>query len=200
MLFFRELGFGLDEIGAIVARTGYERSTALARQRELLEAKAERLLTMIGAVETVIEREERGMKLTKEEMLEVFVDFDPTEHEDEAVRRWGGTDAHSESARRTSSYSKQDWEQMGREADEINGAFVALMDAGAPAGSEDAMALAERHRAHISKWFYECTPEIYAGLGRMYVTDPRFTENMDRVAPGLAVYLAEAIAANAAPR
>jgi hypothetical protein len=85
---------------------------------------------------------------------------------------------------------------MGREADEINDAFLALMEAGAPADSAEAMALAERHRSHISKWFYECTPEMHTGLGSMYVADSRFTENIDKAGEGLARYLSDAIAAN----
>ena len=59
------------------------------------------------------------------------------------------------------------------------------------------MDLAERHRAHITKWFYDRTPEIHAGLGQPYVADPRFTASIDETAPGLASYLSAAIAANA---
>ena len=58
--------------------------------------------------------------------------------------------------------------------------------------------MAERHRAYISKWFYECSPEIHRGLGEMYVADPRFTRNIDRAAPGLAQYMSAAIAAGTA--
>lgn len=196
VLFFRELGSGLEAIKEIVSRPGYDRSSALLRQRELLEAKAERLLEMIEVVDVVIESERQGMELNNEELLEVFDGFDPAEHEAEARERWGDTDAYQESARRTASYSKQDWEKLGREADEINTAFLVLMDAGVAADSPEAMTLAERHRAHISKWFYECTAEVHAGLGAMYVADPRFTENIDKAGPGLAQYLSDAIAAN----
>jgi len=195
VLLFRELGFGLVEIKEIVTRADYDRIAALLRQRGLLEARAERLLTMIDSVDTVIESERQGMTMDNESMLEVFGDFDPAEHEAEARERWGDNDAYQESARRTAAYTKQNWEQIGRENEEINDALIALMDAGAPAGSAEAMAVAERHRAHISKWFYECTPEIHAGLGRMYVADPRFTENIDQASPGLARYLSDAIAA-----
>jgi hypothetical protein len=55
--------------------------------------------------------------------------------------------------------------------------------------------VAERHRGHISKWFYQCSPEIHAGLGQMYVVDHRFTENIDKAKPGLAQYTSDAIAA-----
>jgi len=198
VLFFRELGFGLDEIKEIVSRSGYHRTGALLRQRELLESRAERLLAMIDSVDTVIEAERQGMDLDNEEMLEVFGDFDPAQHQAEAEERWGDRDAYAESARRTAGYTKQDWEQMGGEADDINQAMLALKDAGVAADSPEAMAVAERHRAHISKWFYECSPQIHSGLGAMYVADPRFTANIDKAGEGLAQYLSDAIAANTA--
>ncbi len=197
VLFFRELGFGLDAIKEIVDRPGYNRASALERQQGLLEAKADRLLAMIDAVEINIEMERKGMKLSNEDMLEVFGDFDPSEYEEETRVRWEETDAFQESAQRTAHYTKQDWEQMGREAEEINLALIHLMDGGIPADSTTAMKLAERHRAHISTWFYECTAEIHRGLGKMYVTDERFAETIDRAAPGLAKYLSDAIEANA---
>jgi DNA-binding transcriptional MerR regulator len=198
VLFFRELGFGLDEIRTIVEEPGYDRQTALANQRGLLEAKAERLLTMVDAVDAAIDAERRGITMNQEEMLEVFGDFDPTEYEQEARERWGDTDAYKQSARRTARYTKQDWERLGVEAAEINDAFIALMESGEPATSTEAMEVAERHRAHISKWFYECSLEIHQGLGQMYVADHRFTKNIDKAKEGLAAYMSEAIAANAA--
>ena len=70
--------------------------------------------------------------MTNEEMLEVFGDFDPSQYEEEAKQRWGDTDAYRESARRTAGYRKADWEQIGREGEEINAAFIALMAAGSP--------------------------------------------------------------------
>jgi len=76
--------------------------------------------------------------------------------------------------------------------------YDALMAAGeAPAG-EQAMGLAEEHRRHVSRWFYECTYEAHRGLAEMYVADERFKAYYDSMRPGLAAHLEEAIAANAA--
>ena len=70
-----------------------------------------------------------------------------------------------------------------------------MRDAGITPDSEEAGQLVDAHRAHISKWFYECTPEIHAGLGAVYVTDPRFKEKIDRAGEGLAESLSNAITA-----
>lgn len=197
VLFFRELGFSLEQIKEIVGRPGYHRAGALERHRALLARKAGHLRAMLHAVDAAIEAERRGTTMTNEEMLEVFGDFDPSQYEQEVEQRWGNTDAYRESARRTKSYTRADWQQIGREGAEINDAFLALMAAGVPADSPQARAAAERHRAHISKWFYDCSPEIHRGLGQMYLADPRFRENIDKAGTGLAAYMSAAIEAGA---
>jgi DNA-binding transcriptional MerR regulator len=197
VLFFRELGFPLEQIKEIVGAPSYHRAEALRRHHALLERKAGHLRALLDAVDAALEAQKRGTTMTNEEMLEVFGDFDPSQYEEEARQRWGDTDAYRESARRTAGYRKADWQQMGRDAQEINTACTALMAAGTPPDAPEARAVAEQHRAHISKWFYECTPEIHRGLGQGYVADPRFTKNIDKARPGLAAYMSAAITANA---
>lgn len=51
----------------------------------------------------------------------------------------------------------------------------------------------EDKRQHITDNFYTCTPEIFRGLGDMYVSDKRFTANIDKVRPGLAEFLQKAM-------
>jgi hypothetical protein len=167
-------------------------------QRELLADKADRLRALIAAVDARLHALERGTMLSKEEMFEVFGDFDPAKHEDEARERWGDTDAYRESARRTRRYTKQDWLKIKAEGGANVEAFAAALDAGKPPSDPSVMALAEQHRLHIDRWFYPCPRAMHRGLGEMYVADPRFAEVYERVRPGLAAYLRDAIAANAA--
>ncbi len=75
--------------------------------------------------------------------------------------------------------------------------LVALLRAGEPADGAAARALAERHRRHISRWFYPCSPQMHRGLAEMYIADERFAGNYERAAPGLAAYFHDAILANA---
>lgn len=196
VLFFRELGFGLDEIARIMREPTYERATTLRRQRDLLETKSRHLRSMLRALDTAIHNETSGETMNYEEKLEVFGDFDPSEYEEEVKERWGDSDAYRQSTKRTNKYTKEDWTAIQAEIAEIYAAFVALMQQGVPSNSPPATQLAERHRAHISRWFYDCSREIHAGLGQMYVADIRFTRNIDRQGEGLAVYMSEAIAAS----
>ena len=129
---------------------------------------------------------------------DLFGGFDPAEYEDEVKERWGETDAYKESSRRTASYTKDDWKRMGAESEEIEAALAALLVAGGSADSEDAVALAERARLHIDRWFYPCSREMHAMIAEGYVTDPRFTKHYEDRQAGLAQFVRDAIVANAA--
>ncbi|MFF3288942.1 MerR family transcriptional regulator [Streptomyces sp. NPDC003023] len=200
ILFYRELGFRLEEVAALLDDPDLDPRAHLRRQHQLLSARITRLQEMAAAVERAMEAKKMGINLTPEEKFEVFGDFDPDDYAQETEQRWGGTDAYKESQRRTASYTKEDWLRINREAEEITRRFVALMEAGAEPESEAAMDAAEDHRLWISRNHYDCTYEIHTCLAEMYVTDERFTRNIDRAGAGLAAYQREAILANAVRR
>jgi DNA-binding transcriptional MerR regulator len=197
ILFYRELGFALEEITDLVSETGAEPTEHLRRQHALLTARLQRTRRLIVAVEKAMDGEMTGISLTPEERLEVFGDHDPAPYADEARERWGETDAYRESMGRARSYTKQDWLTIKAEAERITRAFAAAKAAGAAPDSPAALDAAEQHRQHISRWFYDCSPEIHRGLGEMYVADERFAANYEPIAAGLSAYIRDAIAANA---
>lgn len=197
ILFYRELGFGLEAVAGLLDTPARDRGEILREQRYLLVERIEKLRTMVAAVDRAARAHEEGRTMSKEEMFEVFGDFDPTEHEEEVRERWGDTDAYKESARRTSGYGKGDWKRIQEEADAINRRLAELFAAdGSPSG-DDAIAAAEEHRLHIDRWFYPCSIEMHVGLGEMYVLDPRFTKFWDDYRPGLAVFVRDAFRASA---
>jgi DNA-binding transcriptional MerR regulator len=197
ILVYRELGFPLEEIGTILADPAVDARVHLRRQHALLVERLERLRKMVEAIEFMMEAQQMGIKLTPEERFEVFGEFDPARYEAEVEQRWGDTGAYRESQRRASSYRKEDWLRIRDETGGLYRRIAEAMAGGVPAGSPQAMDLAEEHRGQISQWFYPCTYEIHRGLAEMYVTDQRFTDNIDRYRPGLAAYLRDAIFANA---
>ena len=197
ILCYRALGFDLRNIATILDDPRIDAVDHLRRQRELLTSKVEHLQKMVRTVEKMMEAKKMGINLTPDEMFEVFGDFDPTEHQTEVEQRWGKSDAFKESQRRTSKYRKEDWKRMGQEAETIGAGLADAMRRGLPATSTAAMDLAEQARLHIDRWFYPCPHEMHRNLGEMYVADPRFMKTYEDREPGLAVYVRDAIAANA---
>ncbi|GGP76976.1 MerR family transcriptional regulator [Streptomyces abikoensis] len=200
ILFYRELGFPLEEVAALLDDPDADPAEHLRRQHELLTGRIDRLQRMAAAVEHAMEARKMGIKLTPEEKFEVFGDFDPDAHAAEAERRWGGTDPYKESQRRAAAYTKEDWLRIKAAADGLNARIAALMESGAAPESEEAMDLAEEHRRQIGESFYDCSYEIHAGLAEMYVADERFAATYESIRPGMAAFLRDAILANAIRR
>ncbi|KOX01223.1 transcriptional regulator [Streptomyces sp. NRRL B-1140] len=198
ILFYRELGFPLEEVAALLDDPEADPRAHLRRQHELLTARIEKLSKMAAAVEQAMEARTMGLNLTPEEKFEVFGDNDPEQYAEEVEARWGDTDEYADSQRRTASYTKEDWKRIQAEAADWGERYGALMSADEPPTGEAAMALAEEHRQHICTWFYECSYEIHRCLGDMYVSDERFKAFYDALRPGLAEHLRDAIVANAA--
>lgn len=199
VLLYRRLGFGLREVAELIGDPDTDAVAHLRRQRALLLEQRDHVDDMVAAIDKELEARAMGINLTPEEQLEVFgTDKAGGEWADEAEQRWGGTGPYEESRRRTATYTKGDWTRIKAETDENIAAFAALLRAGAAADGPDAMDQAERHRQHISRYFYDCGYAMHRGLAGMYLADERFTANYDSVEPGLAQYVHDAIHANAA--
>ncbi|MFD2092682.1 MerR family transcriptional regulator [Blastococcus deserti] len=200
VLLYRELGFPLDEVATLLDDPSADPAVHLRRQHRLLRDRLKRTAAMVAAVEKEMEARQMGISLTPEERFELFGDGFSEEYEREAEERWGDTEAWAQSQRRTAAYTKQDWVRTKEEGEAVERRFAEAMRSGVPADSEQAMDVAEEHRQQIRRNFYDCPPEMHAGLGRMYVEDERFTAHYERVAPGLAQYVSTAVQANAARR
>ncbi|MFA5859904.1 MAG: TipAS antibiotic-recognition domain-containing protein, partial [Elusimicrobiota bacterium] len=119
-----------------------------------------------------------------------FQPFDMTEIEkhqeqyaEEVKQKYGNSDAYKESQKRTAKYSKQDWQRIMSRGGEIFQTVAGLMDT--PPESPEVQKVVGEWKQHITDSFYKCTLEIFRGLGDLYVADPRFTKNIDKIKPGL---------------
>ena len=130
------------------------------------------------------------------DMKELFGGFDPSVHEAEVERRWSGP-ALDESKRRVQKYTADDWKRQQAEQGAIYAEAADAMRRGVDPTAPEALAIAERHRLSIDKWFYPCSRAMHAGLAGMYEADERFRATIDRAGEGLTPFLAAAIRANA---
>lgn len=198
ILTWRELGFPLGEIGRLLEADPAEEKRALELQAALLGEQLRQTERKLRAVTSLLQPTRLGegaWNVTKKELTEIFDGFDHSEYEAEVQERWGDTEAYRQSQARTGRYTKADWEQLKAETDALNARYLALMDAGVPADSPQAAEVAEAHRAHFHKWFYDCSPEMLRGVSNLWVQDPRFTKNIDKVRSGLAAYQHAAVQA-----
>ena len=199
--YLRALDFPLREIARMLDGADDDAMTALRLHRALMLKKR----AQIDAILSRLDRAVAG------EMLEGQWGADKTVHEEteeramkeyeavkqmyaeEARERWGDTPAYEESERRRAARTKEQENEALLEMDAILAGFAAARTL--PPEGERAQALASQLQAHITKWYYPCTDEIFAGLGAMYVQDERFTKNIDRHGEGTAAFMSRTIAA-----
>ena len=199
--YLRALDFPLREIARMLDGAEDDAMTALRLHRELMVEKRARIDAILSRLDRAmageplrqIRNEDRTAHEETEERAMTEYEEIKQMYAEEARERWGGTSAYGESERRRAARTKEQENEALLEMDAILAGFAAARTL--PPEGERAQALAARLQAHITKWYYPCTDEIFAGLGAMYVQDERFTKNIDRHGEGTAAFMSRTIAA-----
>lgn len=190
ILFFKELGFSLAQIKAIVTDPGFDRLQALHQHQQRLLAKRQQIDALLETVAHTIQELKGERKMTDTEKFKGF-DFSHNPYAAEARQRWGDEAVDASNAR------LKDVQQAGQMAalqDEINSLY---RDLAALRKQDPASAAAQ---AAIDRWYQllqrmgNYSYEAFKGLGQMYVDDSRFTANIDQFGEGLAVFMRDAMA------
>jgi DNA-binding transcriptional MerR regulator len=191
ILFFKELEFPLEKIKEIVNSPYFNPQTALEDQRKLLKLKKKRTEELLALIDKTMQnlQNDTDQKVTQE-MYDPFKDQEYLQYKDEVEKRWGNSDTYKQSMEKVKKMTKQEMDGLKEQGKQLNQELAKAMDK--KIDDPEVQALIERHYQGI-KFFYDCSLEMYRNLGAMYVNDPRFTATYDKVKPGLAVFLRDAI-------
>lgn len=99
---------------------------------------------------------------------------------------------YEQSQKKTCEYTKEDWKRLNDGMDELLKQFSECLNENS--ASEKVQELVKSWQQYITETYYDCTKEVLAGLGQMYVMDERFTKNMDKYGEGTTRLISEAIA------
>ncbi|SDN65077.1 MerR family transcriptional regulator [Alkalicoccus daliensis] len=189
ILFFKELGFSLKEIKKIITSPSYDVEEALLLQRKMLVEKRKSVEKMIENLDKTMKHKKGEIYMTKEERFE-GINFRDNPYEQEARERWGDTPVDEANANLgNKSQEEQDhlaekWEMYFRKFAELRGK------------SPDAAEVQEVMREwydFLNENFTRYSLEAFSGLGQLYVSDERFTKNIDQYGEGLAQFMSEAM-------
>ena len=186
ILFFRELEFPLQEIKDILDKPNFNPMNALEDQIHLLELRKQHLDKLISHARNIQQTGVISMN---------FKPFDTTEMDNyaaEAKAKWGKTDAYKEYEQKAAGQNK---EKQKFDGDALMAKFAEIgklrnLTPDAPEVQEAVAGI----QAFITAHYYNCTKQIFAGLGQMYVADDRFRQNIDAVGgDGTAEFVSRAI-------
>ncbi len=197
ILFFRELGFALEDIKDIINSPDFDREKVLYSHLATLETKKAQLEMLIANVTKTIGTMKGATTMTDKEKFEGFkqnlVDENEAKYGDE-VRKKYGNEAVEASNHKVKNMSPEQYAESERLRIEIDETLKAAMDSGDPA-SELAQKACDLHRLWLCHFWEDSTysKEAHMGLTQMYCDDERFKAYYERIAPGCAEFLRSAM-------
>ncbi|MGE5553730.1 MAG: MerR family transcriptional regulator [Betaproteobacteria bacterium] len=195
ILFYRELGVGLDTIKEAMTAPSFDAAKALREHRDRLLDKKAQLELLIANVNKTIDAYEGRMTMTDQEKFEGF----KRQLVEESERKYGaevrakyGDQVVDRANQRLLDMTPQQHEEVTRLGEQVMETLAAAFATGDPAG-EMAQRAADLHRQWLTFFWSSYSKEAHAGVAQMYVDDPRFTAFYDAKQPGMAKFLRDAI-------
>ena len=190
ILYYKYLGFSLEKIAELLSQDDQTLLPHLVRQLEYLQQERDRLDTLISTLRKTIQEEKGERKMTMKEKFAGFTYEDNQKYQQKAVEEYG-QEVMAEALAR----------QNGREEESVeafNQVFQSLAENMNQGLSIDA-AENQEQAAHllqaIRTYGFDCSIEVFGYIGKGYVYNPEFKENIDKFGAGTAQYTADVIAA-----
>lgn len=195
ILFYRELGVGLDSIKEIVTAPSFDGAKALREHREKLLEKKEQLDLLIANVDKTIALSEGRITMSNKEKFEGFkkkmVEDNEKKYGKEIREKYGKESVEASNAK-VMNMTEEQYQEVTALAEQLQTTLAEAFKTGDPAG-ELAQKAADLHKQWLTYYWKEYSKEAHAGLAQMYVDDERFTAYYDKEQPGTAVFLRDAI-------
>lgn len=196
ILIFKNMGLGLHQIAELLETPDSRLSTLGEHLSELKRRRFELDLLIDNVAKTIAEQ--RGeLTMTDQERFEGLKKQMIEENEKkygEEIRRKYGTAAVERSNARLMEMTSGQMEEAERLKEEFENTLKQAMLTGNACG-QLANKACDLHRQWLSCYSGSYSPEYHKGLGEMYVCDGRFSAYYDKIAPGCAVFLRDAIEA-----
>ncbi len=195
ILFYRELDFPLKDIARILNNPDFDLATALRQHAQQLEQERDRLNALLGTIEQTLHSLQGHAIMEPHELYQGFTRAEAHVIREQAIENYG-KDAVEQSERALSSMSAASYSELIKEQNSIRDALFALQKAD-PASAE-VQALIAKHYQNIRSFWGTANSsdpqaEQYAGLGQLYMDDPRFVTFNDAVQLDFARFMRDAM-------
>jgi DNA-binding transcriptional MerR regulator len=201
ILFHRELGVPLQDIGKLLDLQGPDRVGILRQHRQWLAERIESSRQLLTTIDRTIAELNGDGTMEDKELYKGFNSAKQAEYEEWLVERYGGDMRQriEASKAKLASLPKGDLQARLAEGEAASRALADAFKAGAEAEDPANDPLLARHHSWIAAmWNRACSPEAYVGLSDLYLENPDFRARFERERQGFAEWLAAAMKAYAA--
>ena len=189
ILFFRELGLRLDEIGAVLDAPNFDQQQALLTHRQALRQRVKRLEGLIQTIDNTIDHLQGTTAMRAQEFFVGFDEETQKAYEEEAAERWDADEVKG-TTQRWQNYSVTQKKDIMAESEAIYVDLLAAMEQGVE--SSEVQQIIGRWHQHL-RYFYEPSVERMRGLGWAYAHDPAFSAVYEKMHPDMPQFIHQAI-------
>jgi len=196
ILFYKALGFALDEIKLLLSAPDFDRMQAFENHLQALHQRRKQINQLIANVQKSITTMKGETTMLDAEKFEGFKQkllADKEKQFGNELREKFGDKAIEGSNANLKAMSQEQYTETEKLLQEVNDTLKRAVAQGDPA-SELAQHACALHKEWLCRYWSEYTPEMHLGLAQMYVEDPRFTAYYDKIVPGAAMFLRDALA------
>ncbi|MDR2956646.1 MAG: MerR family transcriptional regulator [Coriobacteriales bacterium] len=196
ILFYRELGFELKVIQQIMAAEDFDPLVALEKQLVSLELQQKQTERLIVAIKKTIKSRKAGLTMNDNEKFEAFKRQSLAENEEkygEEMRASFGEEQIAAANKRYANMTAEQFQRLEELSEKLNTALAESAGSISPT-SPEAKEIVKMHKDWLCFFWSDYNAEAHKGLARMYVDDPRFKQYYDKIAPGVAEFLSDAVA------
>ena len=189
ILYYKYLGFSLEKIAELLKEERTNLLPHLIRQLDYLTRERQHLDTLISTLQKTIQEQKGEIKTTIQEKFTGFSYQDNQKYNQEAVEKYGQEVMDKALERQT-----------GREdeaTETFNQVFQALAQNfkdGLPTTATENQEEATKLLQAIRTYGFDCSIEVFGHIGKGYVYNPEFKENIDKFGPETAQYTSDVIA------
>jgi len=195
ILFYKELGYSLDNITLILNSSTFNKLKSLYEQVSLLENKKDHIESVLTLVLETIDNIERGETMSDMQKFDAF----KKQTLQENLEKFGEElnlkyDAKfiEEANQQYLKKSKYEMKQQEELTKKLNAIIIKAMEDGNPTSSI-AMEMCNLHKEWICFYWPSYNKHHHLSLVEMYTLDERFTKYYDKIHVGAAQFLYKAM-------
>ena len=190
ILFYRELGFTLNDIQRIINSDDFNKLDALISHKQILEQGLDQTQQLIKTIDKTVEHLRGKYKMKGEELYYGFESEKQKQYEKDLVAKGiVSQDFMDQYKAKTKNWSLKDKDAFIQEGKDINEALISTINKKLKSSSEEVQAIIRRHHAWVG---WNPTKEKYIGLSQLYLTS-EFKKFYEKQHPDLLEFIVGAM-------
>jgi DNA-binding transcriptional MerR regulator len=194
ILFYRELGFTLNNIQNVLTNNDFNKIDSLISHKKMLEKKLERIKKLIMTIDKTILNITGTEKMDVNEIYEGFELSNLPKYDEMAVAQFGNVAVKLIEYRKkvTEHWGKEEWDKLHQDWNEISLEFTAALKNELNPEKNSVQKIVRKQYEHLKK-LYDPSKTEYLYIGEMNCKNPEYKKQFDFYHPKLAQYILEAM-------